>query len=59
MLAGLGWPFAVREPAELRAEVRSLAARLAAWGAEDGREGDGREEGGREEGGREDGGPPA
>ncbi|MFF2143969.1 helix-turn-helix transcriptional regulator [Kitasatospora sp. NPDC058190] len=54
MLAGLGWPFAVREPAELRAEVRALAARLAAWGAEDGR-GDG----GREESGREGDGPPA
>ncbi|MFG3229524.1 helix-turn-helix transcriptional regulator [Kitasatospora sp. NPDC048194] len=34
MLAGTGWPFTVREPAELRAEVRALAARLAAWGAE-------------------------
>ncbi|MBO1415873.1 YafY family protein [Streptomyces sp. FH025] len=32
LLAGLGWPFTVREPAELRAEVRALAARLAAWG---------------------------
>ncbi|GAA2973521.1 WYL domain-containing protein [Streptomyces lactacystinicus] len=34
LLAGLGWPFTVREPAALRAEVRALAARLAAWGAE-------------------------
>ncbi|GLW06514.1 transcriptional regulator [Microtetraspora sp. NBRC 13810] len=28
LLAGLGWPFTVLEPAELRAEVRALAARL-------------------------------
>lgn len=28
MLAGLGWPFAIERPAELRAEVRALAARL-------------------------------
>lgn len=34
LLAGLGRPFTVREPAALRAEVRALAARLAAWGAE-------------------------
>ncbi|MFI2611366.1 helix-turn-helix transcriptional regulator [Kitasatospora sp. NPDC018619] len=34
LLAGLGWPFTVREPAALRAEVRALAARLADWGAE-------------------------
>ncbi|WP_188305203.1 helix-turn-helix transcriptional regulator [Streptomyces sp. CBMA123] len=34
LLAGLGWPFTVREPAELRAQVRALAARLADWGAE-------------------------
>ncbi|MFE4396751.1 MULTISPECIES: helix-turn-helix transcriptional regulator [Streptomycetaceae] len=34
LLAGLGWPFTVREPAALRAEVRALADRLAAWGAE-------------------------
>ncbi|MFG2904266.1 helix-turn-helix transcriptional regulator [Kitasatospora sp. NPDC048286] len=34
LLAGLGWPFTVREPAALRAEVRALAARLTAWGAE-------------------------
>ncbi|MFB7125542.1 helix-turn-helix transcriptional regulator [Kitasatospora sp. NPDC056273] len=34
LLAGLGWPFTVREPAALRAEVRVLADRLAAWGAE-------------------------
>ncbi|MFF2079523.1 helix-turn-helix transcriptional regulator [Kitasatospora sp. NPDC058162] len=34
MLAGLGRPFTVREPAELRAEVRALAARLAVWGEE-------------------------
>ncbi|MEV7600845.1 YafY family protein [Kitasatospora sp. NPDC089797] len=34
LLAGLGWPFTVREPAELRAEVRALAARLADWGAD-------------------------
>ncbi|MER5649790.1 YafY family protein [Streptosporangium sp. NPDC002524] len=30
MLAGLGWPFAVITPAELRDEVRALAARLVA-----------------------------
>jgi predicted DNA-binding transcriptional regulator YafY len=30
MLAGLGWPFRVLRPAELRAEVRALAERLAA-----------------------------
>jgi predicted DNA-binding transcriptional regulator YafY len=29
MLAGLGWPFVVRHPAELRDAVRALAARLA------------------------------
>ncbi|MFJ4191182.1 helix-turn-helix transcriptional regulator [Kitasatospora sp. NPDC089509] len=34
LLAGLGWPFTVREPAELRAEVRALAARLTDWAAE-------------------------
>ncbi|WP_433288130.1 helix-turn-helix transcriptional regulator [Micromonospora sp. CA-244673] len=28
MLAGLGWPFTIERPAELRAEVRALAARL-------------------------------
>jgi len=28
MLAGLGWPFTVESPAELRAEVRALAGRL-------------------------------
>ncbi|MGW0230137.1 helix-turn-helix transcriptional regulator [Actinopolymorpha singaporensis] len=28
MLAGLGWPFEVRRPAELRAEVRALGAAL-------------------------------
>lgn len=31
MLAGLGWPFTVHQPDELRAELRALAARLAAW----------------------------
>ncbi|MEV6976346.1 YafY family protein [Kitasatospora sp. NPDC093806] len=31
MLAGLGWPFTVRRPAELREEVRALAARLTEW----------------------------
>jgi predicted DNA-binding transcriptional regulator YafY len=31
MLAGLGWPFTVRAPAELRAEVHALAARLASF----------------------------
>ncbi|BBH67675.1 hypothetical protein ACTI_43600 [Actinoplanes sp. OR16] len=30
MLAGLGWPFTVERPAELRAEVRALATRLLA-----------------------------
>jgi predicted DNA-binding transcriptional regulator YafY len=30
MLAGLGWPFTIERPAELRAEVRTLAARLLA-----------------------------
>ncbi|MFE7590842.1 helix-turn-helix transcriptional regulator [Kitasatospora sp. NPDC057512] len=34
LLAGLGWPFTVREPAALRAEVRALADRLSGWGAE-------------------------
>ncbi|GAA1789348.1 YafY family transcriptional regulator [Planosporangium flavigriseum] len=28
MLAGLGWPFTIERPTELRAEVRALAARL-------------------------------
>lgn len=28
MLAVLGWPFTIERPAELRAEVRALAARL-------------------------------
>lgn len=28
LLAGLGWPFVIRRPDELRAEVRQLAARL-------------------------------
>ncbi|WP_327676020.1 helix-turn-helix transcriptional regulator [Kitasatospora sp. NBC_00458] len=31
MLAGLGWPFTVLRPDELRAEVRALAARLTEW----------------------------
>ncbi|MER5355421.1 YafY family protein [Kitasatospora sp. NPDC002551] len=31
LLAGLGWPFAVRRPAALRDELRALAARLTAW----------------------------
>jgi predicted DNA-binding transcriptional regulator YafY len=31
MLAGLGWPFTVRRPAELRGAVADLAARLAGW----------------------------
>lgn len=31
LLAGLGWPFTVRGPDELRAEVRALADRLTAW----------------------------
>jgi predicted DNA-binding transcriptional regulator YafY len=30
MLAGLGWPFTIRRPGELRGAVRDLAARLAA-----------------------------
>jgi hypothetical protein len=30
MLAGLGWPFSVRRPAELRAAVRDLADALRA-----------------------------
>jgi predicted DNA-binding transcriptional regulator YafY len=30
MLAGLGWPFTIERPAELRTEVRALAARLLA-----------------------------
>ncbi|MEV7783237.1 YafY family protein [Kitasatospora sp. NPDC088351] len=34
MLAGLGWPFTVRRPDALRAEVRALAARLTAWSEE-------------------------
>ena len=33
MLAGLGWPFTVREPASLRDEVRALADRLRDWSA--------------------------
>ncbi|MET9400647.1 YafY family protein [Kitasatospora sp. NPDC002965] len=31
MLAGLGWPFTVLRPDELRVEVRALAARLTGW----------------------------
>jgi predicted DNA-binding transcriptional regulator YafY len=31
MLAGLGCPFTIREPASLRDEVRALAGRLQAW----------------------------
>ncbi|MGH3205477.1 MAG: helix-turn-helix transcriptional regulator [Streptosporangiaceae bacterium] len=31
MLAGLGWPFTVRRPAALVAEVRALSDRLRAW----------------------------
>ena len=31
MLAGLGWPFTVRRPAALIAEVRALSDRLRAW----------------------------
>ncbi|MFG3050069.1 helix-turn-helix transcriptional regulator [Kitasatospora sp. NPDC048239] len=31
MLAGLGWPFAIRRPDALREEVRALAARLTGW----------------------------
>ena len=31
MLAGLGWPFTIRRPAELRAEVTALAGRLSTW----------------------------
>ncbi|HYN94807.1 MAG TPA: YafY family protein [Pilimelia sp.] len=31
MLAGLGWPFTVRSPDELRAAVAAYAARLAGW----------------------------
>lgn len=31
MLAGLGCPFTIREPASLRDEVRALAGRLRAW----------------------------
>lgn len=31
MLAGLGWAFRIRKPAELRDEVRALADRLRAW----------------------------
>ena len=31
MLAGLGWPFTIRRPAELRAEVTALAERLSTW----------------------------
>jgi hypothetical protein len=30
LLAGLGWPFVIREPAALRTAVRDLAGRLAA-----------------------------
>ena len=33
MLAGLGWPVTVRTPAELRGELRALAARLEGWAA--------------------------
>jgi predicted DNA-binding transcriptional regulator YafY len=33
MLAGLGWPFTVREPDELRDEVAALAGRLTRWAA--------------------------
>ena len=33
MLAGLGWPFTIREPASLRDEVRALADRLRDWSA--------------------------
>jgi len=33
MLAGLGWPVTVRIPAELRGELRALAARLEGWAA--------------------------
>jgi len=33
MLAGLGWPFTIREPAALRDEVRALADRLRDWSA--------------------------
>jgi predicted DNA-binding transcriptional regulator YafY len=39
MLAGLGWPFVIRRPEELRDAVRALAARLvedAAWRPEEG-----------------------
>jgi hypothetical protein len=28
MLAGLGWPFTIERPDELKSEVRALAARL-------------------------------
>jgi predicted DNA-binding transcriptional regulator YafY len=31
MLAGLGWAFRIRKPAQLRDEVRALADRLQAW----------------------------
>ena len=31
MLAGLGWPFRIRKPAELRDEVHAIADRLRAW----------------------------
>lgn len=58
LLAGLGWPFTVREPAELRAEVRALAARLDAWGEEGGQEEGGCEEGGQA-GRQQEGGQPA
>jgi hypothetical protein len=34
MLAGLGWPFTVRRPAALNAEVRALAGRLQNWSDE-------------------------
>ncbi|MFI9326620.1 helix-turn-helix transcriptional regulator [Kitasatospora sp. NPDC052868] len=37
MLAGLGWPFAIRRPDALREEVRALAARLTGWSDPDDR----------------------
>ncbi|MBV6702651.1 YafY family transcriptional regulator [Kitasatospora aureofaciens] len=52
MLAGLGRPFTVREPAALRDEVRALADRLTAWSGQ-GEGGHEQNQGGQNEGGHE------